>query len=215
MDNSLEIGEKMMHWYVLQTKTGGEEKLVEMIQRMIPGKFYGECFVIYHEQLWRRQQQNFIHVKRAFPGYVFITSREPEALFFCLKKLPAMVKMMAHDDDFFLPVEAEEEAFLKQMMNEQHVIGLSYLETDGKGRILRAAGPIKSCISQIVRLKFGKRYALVRLRLLGREKEIFFGIVLKEDLKEELWYGKVEAPIRVPEKYRFEKTDYEKIEVHL
>ncbi|MCI9181621.1 MAG: hypothetical protein HFG50_16800, partial [Lachnospiraceae bacterium] len=52
-------------------------------------------------------------------------------------------------------------------------------------------------------------------RLLGREKEIFFGIVLKEDLKEELWYGKVEAPIRVPEKYCFEKTDYEKIEVHL
>ena len=57
--------------------------------------------------------------------------------------------------------------------------------------------------------QFGKR------PVLGREKEIFFGIVLKEDLKEELWYGKVEAPIRVPEKYRFEKTDYEKIEVHL
>ena len=204
-----------MQWYVLQTRTGEEEKLVEMVRRVVPHPLYGECFVIYHEQVWRRQQKNFVQVRRAFPGYVFITSREPEALFFCLKKLPAMVKMMAHDDDFFLPVEAEEEAFLKQMMNEQHVIGLSYLETDGKGRILRAAGPIKSCISQIVRLKFGKRYALVRLRLLGREKEIFFGIVLKEDLKEELWYGKVEAPIRVPEKYCFEKIDYERIEVHL
>ena len=183
-----------MQWYVLQTRTGEEEKLVEMVRRVVPHPLYGECFVIYHEQVWRRQQKNFVQVRRAFP---------------------AMVKMMARDDDFFLSVEAEEAAFLKQMMNEQHVIGLSYLETDGKGRILRAAGPIKSCISQIVRLKFGKRYALVRLRLLGREKEIFFGIVLKEDLKEELWYGKVEAPIRVPEKYRFEKTDYEKIEVHL
>ena len=65
----------------------------------------------------------------------FITSRGGRGLyFFCLKQLPAMVKMMARDDDFFLPVEAEEEAFLKQMMNEQHVIGLSYLETDGKGK---------------------------------------------------------------------------------
>ena len=204
-----------MLWYVLQTKTGGEEKLVEMVRRMVPRKLYGECFVIYHEQLWRRQQQTFVHIKRAFPGYVFITSEEAEALFFCLKKLPAMAKMMADEEYFFLSLDPEEAAFLQKMMNEQHVIGLSYLETDGKGRILRAAGPIKSCISQIVRLKFGKRYALVRLRLLGREKEIFFGIVLKEDLKEELWYGKVEAPIRVPEKYRFEKTDYEKIEVHL
>ena len=56
-----------MLWYVLQTKTGGEEKLVEMIHRMVPADLYGECFVIYHEQLWRRQQQTFIHVKRAFP----------------------------------------------------------------------------------------------------------------------------------------------------
>ena len=204
-----------MLWYVLQTKTGGEEKLVEMIHRMVPADLYGECFVIYHEQLWRRQQQTFIHVKRAFPGYVFITSREPEALFFCLKKLPAMTKMMVDEEKFFLSLELQESAFFLLFTNKQHVIGLSYLETDGKGRILRAAGPIKSGISQIVRLKFGKRYALVRLRLLGREKEIFFGIVLKEDLKEELWYGKVEAPIRVPEKYCFEKTGYERIEVHL
>lgn len=192
-----------MQWYVLQTRTGEEEKLVEMIRRVVPRGLYEKCFVIYHEQLWRRQQKNYVQVRRAFPGYVFITSREPGALFFYLKQLPAMVKMMARDDDFFLPVEAEEKAFLMKIMNENHVIGLSCLETDGKGHILFAAGPIKSCISRIVRLRFGKRYAVVRQRLLGREKEILFGIVLKEDLGEELWYGKVEAPMQVPEKYSF------------
>lgn len=190
-----------MQWYVLQTRTGEEEKLVEMIRRVVPKRLYKECFVIYHEQLWRRQQKNLVQVRRAFPGYVFITSREPGALFFCLKQLPAMVKMMAREDDFFLPVEVEEKVFLEKIMDENHVIGLSYLKTDGKGNILMAAGPIKSCISQIVRLRFGKRYAIVRLRLLGREKEILFGIVLKEDLGEELWYGKVEAPMQVSEKY--------------
>lgn len=91
-----------MLWYVLQTKTGEEEKLAEMIRKVVPRHLYGECFIVYHEQLWRRQQQNFVHVKRAFPGYVFITSKEPEALFFCLKKIPAMVKMMTDDESFFL-----------------------------------------------------------------------------------------------------------------
>ena len=75
-----------MLWYVLQTRTGEEEKLAGMIRALVPGNLYGECFVMYQEQLWRRQQQNFVHVKRVFPGYVFITSKEPEALFFCLKK---------------------------------------------------------------------------------------------------------------------------------
>ena len=183
-----------MLWYVLQTKTGGEEKLVEMIHRMVPADLYGECFVIYHEQLWRRQQQTFIHVKRAFPGYVFITSREPEALFFCLKKLPAMTKMMVDEEKFFLSLELQESAFLQRMTNKQHVIGLSYLETNGEGNILQVLGPLRSCVSEIVRLRFGKRYVIVRIKLLGKEKEILLGIMLKEDVGQEIKYGRVEAP---------------------
>lgn len=190
-----------MLWYVLQTKTGGEEKLVEMIRRMVSKDLYGECFVVYHEQLWRRQQQNFVHVKRAFPGYVFITSREPEALFFCLKKIPAMTKMMADEESFFLSLDPEEAAFLDQMMDEQHVIGLSYLETDGEGKIIQVSGPLSSCVSRIVRCRFGKRYAIVRLHLLGKEKEVLLGIILKEDICREIRYGKVEAPVNIPEKY--------------
>lgn len=191
-----------MLWYVLQTKTGGEEKLVEMIRRMVPVDLYGECFVIFHEQLWRRQQQTFVHVERAFPGYVFITSREPEALFFCLKKIPAMTKMISDEDSFFLSLDPEEAKFLRQMMNELHVIGLSYLETDGRGRIVQVSGPLRSCVSNIVRCRFGRRYAIVRLKLLGREKEILLGIILKEDICREIKIGKVEAPLVLPKKYK-------------
>ena len=36
-----------MLWYVLQTKTGEEEKLAGLIQRLVPGHLYGECFVVY------------------------------------------------------------------------------------------------------------------------------------------------------------------------
>lgn len=192
-----------MPWYVLQTKTGAEEKLVELIRSMVPDHLYEDCFVIYHEQLWRRQQQNFVHVRRAFPGYVFITSGEPEALFFCLKQVPVMSKMMADDDFFFLSVEEEEAEFLKRIMNKEHVIGLSYLSTDGKGNICQVSGPLKACVSQIVRCRFGKRHVLVRLKLSGEEKTVLLGIVLNEDICQELRYGKVEAPIKVPEQYLF------------
>ena len=96
-----------MMWYVLQTRTGEEEKLEGLIKRMVPKDLYGECFVICQEQLWRRRQQNFVHVKRAFPGYVFITSKEPKALFFCLKQVPAMARMIVDDEFSFLFVERE------------------------------------------------------------------------------------------------------------
>ena len=90
-----------MLWYVIQTYTGKEEQLVEMVRRIVPGRLYGDCFVAYYEQLRRRQQANQIHIIRAFPGYVFITCDHPEELFFCLKQVPAMSKIVADDNLLF------------------------------------------------------------------------------------------------------------------
>lgn len=111
----------------------------------------------------------------------------------CLKQVPAMSKMMADDEFFFLSVEREEAEFLKQIMDEDHVICLSYLETDGKGKIRQVSGPLKDCMSQIVRFQYGKRYVLVHLKLLGEEKTVLMGIVLKEDMCQGVEYGRVEV----------------------
>ena len=102
-----------------------------------------------------------------------------------------MAKMMANDECFFLSVEKEEVEFLQRIMNRNHVIGLSYLLTDGKGKILQVSGPLEVCVPQIVKCRYGKRNVLVRLKLLGKEKTVLLGIVLKEDLEQGLgeWKG--------------------------
>jgi len=182
-----------MLWYVLQTETGREGNLVKLIERIVPGYLYGECFVAYHERLWRRRQRNFIHVECAFPGYVFITSDDPEGLFLCLKQVPAMSKMMADGDFTFIPVDPEEASFLEQIMDEDHVMHLSYVATDGRDHVYQVSGPLEACMSKIERFQFRKRYAVVRLSLLGEEKSILMGILLNEDIREELRFGKVEA----------------------
>ena len=87
-------------------------------------------------------------------------------------------------------------------MNDDHVISLSYLSTDGQGRIHQVSGPLKNCVRQIVRCRYGKRHVLVRLKLLGEEKTVLLGIILKEDICQELRYGKVEAGILMPDRYQ-------------
>ncbi len=198
-----------MNWYVLQTMTGEEEKLVTMVRRMLPAAVYGDCFVLYYEQLWRRHEGAFVHVARAFPGYVFITAEKPDELFLELKRVPAMSKMMAGDNLYFLAVEPEEAAFLGRIMNEKHVIGLSYLATDGHGHVRQTAGPLKTCLQQVVRYNYRKRSTVIRLSLAGCEKQIPLGIILPEDIRRQLRYGKVEAPIAMPERYQFQTGVYE------
>ncbi len=243
----------MLRWYIMQTYTGQEEKLVEMVRRVVPREFYDDCFVIYHEQLWKRHQENQIHIRRVFPGYVFITSGDPEGLFLCLKKVPAMSKLLADgipaDSGLtFLPMYPDEAAFLGSLLDEDHIIRLSYVATDGKDHVTYISGPLKSCVSghskidssehldkcrfgpskevpsspsiseaalseQLtpdsrntanppVSYRFRKRYAVIRVLLSGEEKEIRLGIILNDDIRRELSYGKVEAPMKMPEKYR-------------
>lgn len=190
-----------MSWYVIQTYTGNEERLVEMIRRIVPERYYDECFVIYSEQLRRRQQENQIHVLRLFPGYVFISSWDIGRLFRYLKKVPAMTKILATDDYTFTPLCDGEAEFLMNIMDADHIVRLSYVATDGANHVTYLSGPLEKCRGQIQKYRFRKRYAAVRLILEGREKEVKIGIILNDDVRRELAYGKVEAPVETPEKY--------------
>ncbi len=210
----------MLHWYVIQTYTGREEKLVKMVQRVVPGQFYHSCFVIYHEQLWKRQQENQIHIQRTFPGYVFIASEDPKGLFLCLKNVPSMSKLLADgalagEEFTFIPVHQEEAAFLVSLLDKDHIIRLSYVATDGKDHITYVSGPLEACRENAVNYRFRKRYASIRLMLSGEEKEIRLGLILNDDIRRELSFGKVEAPVQVPKKYRMSEKPVKDQPVHM
>lgn len=188
-------------WYVLQTMTGQEEELVHMIREVVPDHVYSDCFVAYYERVWRRQQQSIVHVERLFPGYVFIVSDDPNALYMELKRVPAMSKLVSAGKFEFLPIEKEEEAFFHALLTEERIVRLSYVETDGKGHVYRISGPLKQFADRVVKFQFKKRYAIISFHMLGMEKTGTLGIILREDVRQEIAYGKVEAPITVPERY--------------
>ena len=196
-------------WYVLQTITGREEELVYLIRKIVPPAVYEDCFVAYYERIWRKQQQSIVHVERLFPGYVFILSETPQELYQELKRVPAMSRIVADGNFYFLPLEKEEEIFFRDMLAKDHIIHLSYIETNGKGRVYRISGPLKSYADRVQKYQFKKRYAIIRLRLLGVEKTVALGILLNEDIQKEIQYGKVEIPLEMPEVYEVTKPEAE------
>ena len=167
-------------WYVLQTMTGREEELVHYIEEIVPKELYTDCFLAYYERVWRKQQEIVVHVERLFP---------------------AMSKMIADGNFDFLSIEEEEEAFFANMLKNQHIVRLSYVELDGKGRIFRVCGPLKEYADSIVKAQYKKRYVIIRLKMMGSYKTVALGVILKEDIQQEIRYGKVETPLEMPEFY--------------
>lgn len=173
-----------MKWYLLKTWVGKEEDLVKEIRNRIPSSMYEECFVIYQERVWRKQQKSVIHVESLFPGCVFLTCQETEPLFRSLKRIPVVTKLMGTRDLEILPLRQEDVDFLVQISGKNHIVKLSYVVKDDQGQIYKISDPLKACLDQIERYLFKKRYVMVRHRLWGEDKAIVMGIILKEDAVE-------------------------------
>ena len=55
------------------------------------------------------------------------------------------------------------------------------MEVDAQGQIIRADGPVGVYFDRIVKQRLRKRYVWIEQELLGRKREVYLGIRLKED----------------------------------
>lgn len=200
---SAERERRFMKWYLLKTWEGREEALAEEIRKKLPSCFYKNCFVIYQERIWRKQQRSVVHVEKLFPGYVFLTSEKisfsdkKRSFLSCLEELPALAGLAACGDLTILPMAEKDAEFLEKISGDDHMVKLSCVLKDENGRICKISDPLRSCLGQVERYHFKKRYAMVRRQLWGEDQAIAMGILLKEDVDEKLLYEDREISVKM------------------
>ena len=168
-------------WYVIQTTTGSEEALVCLIKEMISEDFYKECFYIKRECARKEGDGWHIHLGTMFPGYLFVDTDKPKEMYMKLKKVPKLTKLLKEEGETFLAVSEEEQRFLEEIQDRQHVVRRSLVQLDADRKIISADGPVGRYLSHIVRQRIRKRYVLIERELLGEKRSILFGIRLEED----------------------------------
>ncbi|MCI9535835.1 MAG: hypothetical protein HFG53_13725 [Lachnospiraceae bacterium] len=184
-----------MAWYLLKTWVGKEEELAREFRSTVPSHMYQECFVIYQERIWRKQQRSVVHVEPLLPGCVFLTCEETNpftktiSFYDKLRKVPFVSRLMINGNLTILPVMRQDEEFLYRISGRKHLVELSYVTKDEDGQICKISDPLKTCREQIVRVQLKKRYAMVRHRLWGEDQAIVLGIMLKEDANQKILYG--------------------------
>ena len=106
-------------WYVMQTITGKEQELADVIWRVLTGerKKYERCFVLYQEYDRRSGGKLEACIEVLFPSYVFVETDAPEEFFLELKHVPKMSKLLGAEG-FFWSINKEEELFLQRMLEK-------------------------------------------------------------------------------------------------
>ena len=170
-------------WYAIQTITGNEEKVIEVIQRVVEHSVYERCFLLKREAVWRIRGGCKVHTELLFPGYIFVETQSPEEFYRQLKEMPQYTKILGKEESEFFPVSKDEEMFLKRLLNKDHenTVRLSAVKVDENGMIVECSKPLKPYFEYVIKKRIRLRYVVVRIHLFGRDRELLLGIRLEGD----------------------------------
>ncbi|WP_297420779.1 antiterminator LoaP [Clostridium sp.] len=166
-------------WYALFVNTNQEEKIKEILEKKMGD---GHRFIVPTRELKERKSGEWRVMRRKlFPGYILMKASMNIEVYYKLKKIPGIIKLL-RDDNEVLAVDEKELITLKKLLgNEESNIGISklYKEND---EIRIVAGPLSGMEGQIRKLDFRKGRAKVNLSFMNEERIVELGIELVDKI---------------------------------
>ena len=164
-------------WYVAQTACGKERAAIEECRNALPENIAARIFVPRYQYRKKYQGQWHTEEAAAFPGYVFIESENSTELEEVLERIPHTVTPVRIGGGFY-PIRAEEETFLRKMLDEQDCIrcSIGYLVD---GQLMVWQGPLKHAVERVRKIDRHKRLAEVEVRLFEESRQMKLGLEVK------------------------------------
>lgn len=133
-----------------------------------------EVFVILRERMHRTSDGKEKILVPVFPGYVFVETEDIDDFRIRLRELKTMTKVLRAGEET-VPVYPEEEAFLRMIGGEDHIVRFS--EGYEIGRTLTVTkGPLKGYEGRVKRIDRHKKYAVLEVSLMGQTVDVQMGI---------------------------------------
>ncbi len=171
-------------WYVIQVKSGEENDMKVLLDKLRSDGAYGECFVPLFEDVRRSGGKCRIVFRRLFPGYIFVECDDPDRLFSTLKGIHEFTRLLgateADGQKVFIPVVDEDREFMETMF-EDGLMHISYVHMGKNGRIDKVAGPLANYRNHITKLELRHRMAIVEADMFGKRRKVKFGFFTDED----------------------------------
>ena len=128
-------------WYVVHAP-GCEQATCNKLKQLLPKNLLEDAFVLKKEYVRKRHGVWETLTFPLYNDYVFVVTRDVHALDKALAKLPINVRISKDNNNFYMPLAEEVQAWFEQMMDASHTIRTStaYI-TNGELQI--TDGPLK------------------------------------------------------------------------
>lgn len=171
-------------WYVVQVKSGEEEEMKALLDKLRADGAYGECFVPLFEDVKRSGGRCHIGFRRLFPGYIFVECDDPNKLFDTLMGIKDFTKLLGTVEKdgtkVFIPIGKEDEEFMRTLFDDG-LMHVSYIHVSKTGRIDKIVGPLANYKNHITKLELRHRMAVVEAQMFGKRRKVKFGLWTNDD----------------------------------
>jgi transcriptional antiterminator NusG len=161
-----------MTLYVIQVKTGGEEKFLKHVS-----SHGGEAEIVWPRRRLRIRRRGSWRDSLApiFPGYLFLKTAhvEPE-LYWRLRRTPGFLRFL-QDNHHIEPLSPHDLGIVLHFLSFGEIVDKSVVSFDANQRIRVISGPLKDMEGRIVKVDRRKGRAKVCLELYENSFMIDFG----------------------------------------
>lgn len=161
-------------WYVVQVRSGTEHNIRIQCNKKIPDTIMERCFIPYYEEKKKQNGSWNTLQKILFPGYIFMITEDVEKLFFHLKTIEGMTKLIGAGNDI-IPLTEEEIIFLQRLGGDEQIVSMSEGIIEGT-QVIITSGPLMGMEGLIQKIDRHKRKAWLDLELFGRMQQVEVGL---------------------------------------
>ena len=159
-------------YYVIQVKTGKEQKAIEDILKNKPDDASFDVFAPYRKTLRKYKGVMKEVTERCFPGYVFVETNDAKRLFFELYWIPGFTKLLGREADTynFVPLDKDESRMIDILysVNNNRITEISNIEVKEGEKIRVLDGPLMGLETQIKKVNLHKRTVTIEYMMCGR-----------------------------------------------
>lgn len=161
-------------WYVVQVRTGMEERIRLQCEARIPEDILEKCFIFYYEEKKRINGKWTTQKKTLYPGYLFVVTEELETLHEELKHVEGLTKLIGTGETI-VPLSQDEIDFLKRFAGENQVVEMSEGIIE-QSKVIVTSGPLAGMEGFIRKIDRHKRKAYLEIPMFGRIQNVQVGL---------------------------------------
>ncbi len=174
-------GDSEMHfmWCAVHVGDGYEAKTESFVSGLLPASLNAHCFHLTRSRRKKYGGQWQTIREKLLPGYIFITTDRPEAVYRELKKVPEPKLLFSREDSVSV-LEEQESDFMGKIADESGEIGISRVKVSDEGDIVFLSGPLLQVGELVRKVDLHKRIAKVETDFMGKRQTLYLGIEIEQ-----------------------------------